>query len=61
MEKFFEIIKLFGKVWNNIWLEDSDIFSSEYNCDFIFEEIEKNNNKIKCSKLIYRATRDGDS
>ena len=61
MEKFLEIIKLFGKVGSNIWLEESNIFSSKDNYDFIFEEIEKNNNKIKFSKLIYRATRDGDS
>ena len=61
MEKFLEIIKLFGRVGNNIWLEETNIFSSKDNYDFIFEEIEKNNNKIKYSKLIYRATRDGDS
>ena len=61
MEKFLEIIKLFGKVRSNIWLEESNIFSSADNYDFIFEEIEKNNDIIKSSKLIYRATRDGDS
>ena len=61
MEKFLEIIKFFGKVGSNIWLEESNIFSSADNYDFIFEEIEKNNDIIKSSKLIYRATRDGDS
>ena len=37
------------------------IFSSKENYNFIFEEIEKNNNKIEQIKLIYRATRDDDS
>ena len=60
LEPFLETIKLFGKVGNNIFLEESIIFTSNDNYDFIFKEIEKNN-KIKCSKLIYRATRDGDS
>ncbi len=61
MEKFLEIIKLFGKVGSNIWLEESNIFSPKDDYDFIFEEIAKNNNIIKNTKLIYRASRDGDS
>ena len=60
IEKFLETIKLFGRVRSNNFLGESTIFSSNDNCNFIFEEIEKNN-IIKCSKLIYRATRDGDS
>ena len=30
-------------------------------CEIIFKEIENRNHKIKSSKLIYRATRDGDT
>ena len=61
MRKFLETIKFFGKVGSNIWLEESNIFSSKDDYDFIFEEIVINNNIIKNTKLIYRATRDGDS
>ena len=37
------------------------IISSNFNYKFILDEIEKRNNKIISSNLIYKATRDGDS
>ena len=60
---FFGKINSFGYISNyKSCLNDSNILSSKDNYDFIIKELEKNNNgKINKAKLIYRATRDGDS
>ena len=59
---FLEKIKSFGNINYNNCFQDSIILSSKDNYDFIIEQIEKNNNNnINYSKLIYRATRYGDS
>ena len=61
---FLSKLKLFGEInackYNNL-IKDSNIFNSYDKFVFIFKEIEKRNHIIKSSKLIYRATRDGDS
>ena len=66
INEFIKSMTLFGKIEINIYngiFENSTIFlNNEYNnYEFILKEIENRNSKIKELKLIYRASRDGDS
>ena len=64
IDEFLGKIKLFWKIiifarYN--FFKDSVILNLNDKYDFIPQEFIKRNYKIKDSKLIYRATRDGDS
>ena len=62
IECFLEEIKSFGKIENKNYFEDSNIISPNDDSTFILDQIKMNNKEsIKDIKLIYRATRDGDS
>ena len=61
INEFIEKIKKFGYISNLTIFYESVIISSNFNYKFILDEIEKRNNKIISSNLIYKATRDGDS
>ena len=62
IDDLLDKIKTFGNIINYNCFQDSRILSSKDNYTFILEQIENNNKKIiNYSKLIYRATRDGDS
>ena len=62
INEFIGIINSFGKIieYSN-FLNESSILSSKSNYSFIIKEIEERYNKIYSYKLIYKATRDGDS
>ena len=62
INEFIGTIKSFGFInnYSNIF-QNSVILSSQDKYWFIIKEIEKRNNKIKNSKLIYKAKRDGDT
>ena len=62
INEFIDVIKKFGSVskYGNIF-NDSVIITKNDNYQFIIMEIAKRNNKIKSSKLIYKATRDGEN
>jgi len=62
INEFIEKIKKFGYISNYAYIfNDSVIISFDNNYKFIIDEIEKRNNKINSSNLIYKATKDGDS
>ena len=61
ISEFLKKIKSFGNININNFFQDSIIVTSKENYNFIFEYLEKSNISISNSKLIYRATRDGDS
>ena len=62
INEFIYVIKKFGSFlfYGNIF-NDSVIITKNDNYNFIMMEIAKRNNKIKSSKLIYKATRDGEN
>ena len=64
INEFLEKIKLFGDIYTfnhyNIF-KDSSILNINVKYEFIIKFIENRNYKIKESKLIYKATRDGDN
>ena len=60
INQFIEPIKNFGAICFS-YFKNSGIISREDNYHFILSEIEKRNNKIKSLKLIYKATKDGDT
>jgi len=64
IDEFLGKIKLFGKIFafnhRNLFI-DSLILNKNDKYEFIIKALENRNHKIKESKLIYRATRDGDS
>jgi len=64
IDEFLGKIKLFGEIYtisNHNLFKDSAIVNIDDKSEFIFKEFDNRNLKIKESKLIYRATRDGDS
>ena len=62
INEFIEKIKKFGYISNYAYIfNDSVIISFDNNYKFIIDEIEKRNNKINSSNLIYKVTKDGDS
>ena len=66
INEFIKNINSFGKIAINMYegfFKNSTIFMNDdcNNYEFILKEIENKNGKIKELKLIYRASRDGDS
>ena len=62
INEFIEKIKKFGYISNYAYIfNDSVIISFDNNYKFIIDEIEKRNNKINSSNLIYKTTKVGDS
>ena len=61
---FLGKIKSFGEINTFKYyhlIKDTKILNPDDKYEFIFKEFEKRNQKIRSSKLIYRATRDGDT
>ena len=66
INEFIKSINSFGKIAINMYegfFQNSTIFMNNEcnNYEFILKEIENKNGKIKELKLIYRASKDGDS
>ena len=66
INEFIKNISSFGKIeiniYNGVFDNSTILMNDEYNIyEFILKEIENRNSKIKELKLIYRASRDGDS
>ena len=66
INEFIKGITSFGKIeiniYNGVFNNSTILMNNEYNnYKFILKEIENRNSKIKELKLIYRASRDGDS
>ena len=66
INEFIKSLISFGKIdiniYNGVFDNSTILINNEYNnYKFILNEIENRNSKIKELKLIYRATRDGDS
>jgi len=66
INEFIKSMISFGKIeiniYNGVFDNSTILLNKEYNnYKFILNEIENRNSKIKELKLIYRATRDGDS